>query len=110
MVKSKSYQIIWEDEALDYLKDQLDFISKKSAQAPAIIKNGILDKLKTIRTNPLICEADKFKLDNLGSYRSFVVYSYRISFKISDQELLIVRIRHTSQDPKTYEFSAPQIV
>lgn len=102
MVKIKSYQIIQEDEALEYLKHQLDFIAKRSSQAPAIIKNGILAKLKTVKTNPLICEVDKYKLNNNGAYRALIAYSYRISIKISDDKLHIVRIRHTSQNPKEY--------
>ncbi len=75
MVKQKSFKIIWDQIALDDFKEILSFLSKKSLQAPAIVKNRILSRLEIIKTNPLICETDKLKDDSDKDYRAFITYS-----------------------------------
>jgi plasmid stabilization system protein ParE len=45
---------------------------------------------------------DKFRLDNEGNYRAFETHSYRISYKFTDREIRILRIRHVRQSPKPY--------
>lgn len=37
---------------------------------------------------------------NNGNYRAYELYSYRISYKITSTEIQILRIRHTSRNPK----------
>ena len=53
MVKSVSYKIIWDRQALDNLKEILDYLQKQSKQAPKIIKTSILENLEHIKTNQL---------------------------------------------------------
>ncbi|WP_426486716.1 type II toxin-antitoxin system RelE/ParE family toxin [Flavobacterium sp. 2] len=40
------------------------------------------------------------KIPNHKNYRAYEIYSYRISYKITSTEIHILRIRHTSQNPK----------
>ncbi len=61
MVKPLSFKLIWNRKALDHFKEILDHLSKKSDQAPVIVKQEILTRLDLIKTNPLICEQDKLK-------------------------------------------------
>ena len=102
MVRKKRHKIIWEDSALDYLVEQLEYVSQMSEDAPSIIKKGILKNIQSVKANPYVFEADKFKADNDGSYRAFVVYSYRVSYHITEKSVNIIRVRHTSQDPVVY--------
>ena len=50
MIKQKAYSIIWDRIALDQFKDILDFLSKQSAQAPKIVKEGVLSRLEDVKT------------------------------------------------------------
>lgn len=104
MVAAKSFKIIWDRNALDNLKEILTFISKQSSQAPKIVKDSILAKLETIKTNALICETDKLKDNSNKNFRAFIVYSYRITYQIKTEtkEIRIIRIRHTSREPLGY--------
>lgn len=45
---------------------------------------------------------DKFKKDNDGSWRAFEKYSYRLSYRVLDNQIRIVRFRHTSKSPLQY--------
>ena len=102
MVRKQVYKVIWEDAALNYLSAQLEFVSKSSEDAPGIIKKAIIKKLQAAKRNPFIFESDKYKIENDGSYKAFVVFSYRISYRIKESTIRIIRIRHTSQDPLIY--------
>lgn len=104
MVKKKVYKIVWDRKALDELKHQLDYISKQSEQAPKIVKESILARLKVLKSDPLLYEADKLKDDKDENYRAFIVYSYRVTYQIKESvsELRIIRIRHTSREPLDY--------
>lgn len=44
-------------------------------------------------------EPDELKTNNDESYRAFIVYSYRISYRFIENKNLILRIRHTSRNP-----------
>lgn len=103
MVKP-SFKIIWDRKALEHFKDVLTYLEKQSPQAPKIVKDAIVAKLKIIKTNPLINEVDKLKdLPNIN-FRAFVIFSYRVTYqiKLETKEIRILRIRHTSREPLGY--------
>ena len=104
MVNKRLFKIIWDRQALDNFKEILTFISKQSPQAPRIVKNGVLSKLKTIKINPFICETDKLNEAQNEEFRAFIIYSYRVTYqiKMTTKEIRILRIRHTSMEPLEY--------
>jgi plasmid stabilization system protein ParE len=99
VVKRKAYTILWDDIALRELDRELHYLQKRSVDAPRIIADGILDKVKTIKIDPYICEADRLKLVNDGTYRAFIVFRYRVSYRILKDAIHILRIRHSSREP-----------
>lgn len=82
MVKQKFYTIIWDRKALNQFIEILTFLSKQSSQAPKIVKEGVLSRLKVVKTNPLIFAIDKLKGNPHKEFRAFVIYSYRITYQI----------------------------
>lgn len=104
MVKPLAFKIIWDRKALDHFKEILSYLEKQSSQAPKIVKMAILDRLEIIRTNPLACELDKLKYSPNIDYRAVIVFSYRITYQIKTDknEIRVLRIRHTSREPKGY--------
>jgi plasmid stabilization system protein ParE len=104
MVKKKSLEIAWDRKALNDLKRELKFLSKKSTNAPTIVKDSILSRLNSVKANAFICEADKLKDDSDKLFRAFVVYSYRVTYQIKSEksEIRVIRIRHTSREPLGY--------
>ena len=104
MVKSSSYMLVWDSKALDHLKNILEYLEKQSAQAPKIVKKTILERLALVQKNPLASEVDKLKDAMDGDFRSFVVFSYRVTYqiKIDKKESRVLRVRHTSREPLGY--------
>ena len=99
MMKKKLYPVIWDTKAFDDLREILFYLNKRSEQAPQLIKKGIKKSVDIIKTNPLVFEPDDLKTNNDGTYRAFIVYSYRISYRFVENKILILRVRHTSRKP-----------
>ncbi|MEI7979848.1 MAG: type II toxin-antitoxin system RelE/ParE family toxin [Bacteroidota bacterium] len=102
MVDKKVRIILWDDEAKLYFRQAIQYIKQESPQGADIVKKAIMENIAVLKVNAGIYEIDRFKIDNDGSYRSLTVFSYRITYKITESHILILRIRHTSQDPIIY--------
>ena len=101
MVKKKR-QVLWDAEAVNNLKEIFDYIKVDSLLAANKVKSEILTIIRLLPTNPEMFAADRLKLKNDASYRAFHIYSYRIAYRITDENILILRIRHTSREPEEY--------
>ena len=102
MVKSKQLRILWDDKAKAELKKELINIRKESIQGAESVKMKIFDTIETLPSNPKGFEEDNLKRNNDGSYRRFFAYSYRVAYRITEDAILIIRIRHTSREPLEY--------
>ncbi len=102
MVKSKKYVVIWSEMARKQLKDIYKYIKKDSEQAAKEVKTKILASTKSLETGKEIYKSDELKLNNNGMYRTYVIYSYRIVYKINEATINILRVRHTSREPLEY--------
>jgi plasmid stabilization system protein ParE len=98
----KTYQVVWDKIAVEDLKDILSYLKKSSEQAPTLVKEAIKKHIQIISTNAFVFEKDKLKTPIDKAYRAFTIYSYRITYKIADDKILILRIRHTSREPFGY--------
>lgn len=56
---------------------------------------------KTLK-HPEFYYPDKYKSNNDGSFRAFEKHKYRIVYKIFKHEIQVLRIRHTSMEPREY--------
>jgi plasmid stabilization system protein ParE len=104
MVSAKTFKIIWDRNALDEFKEILVYLGKRSRQAPGIVKGAVIAKLESIKKNPFTCEPDKLKSPTNDDFRAFIVFSYRVTYQIKqdNKEIRILRIRHTSREPLGY--------
>ena len=95
-------EIIWSETAQNQLKKIYTYLSKKSKSVD--ISNKIIDKIYNsvtiLSTNWEIYELDEMKISNKGNYRAFEIYSYRITYKLTIKQIQILRIMHTSRNPK----------
>ncbi len=66
------------------------------------VKSEILDQINRLIATPEIYSLDKFKTKNTGNYRAFELHRYRVAYHVSQKEIRILRIRHTSMEPKAY--------
>ncbi len=104
MVKKVAFTLIWDKNALLDFKEALAYLNRQSELAPKIVKKEIVNRIESIQINPFICEPDSLKNPKSDDFRAFTVFNYRITYqiKISEKEIRILRIRHTSREPFGY--------
>lgn len=96
------YSIVWTKRSMLHLKQIHDYISEKSTQNAAKVIEDIFNEMNKAVANPEIYNADKFKTNNDGSYRSFEKHHYRVTYRFHQNVIRVLRIRHTSMEPKLY--------
>lgn len=101
MVKMKP-RVVIDNLAKLQLRDAYEFIKLDSPQNAEKVKSEILTSIKKLAEHPERYHPDQYRSNNDGSYRAFELYRYRISFHVSEVQITIIRIRHTSMEPKRY--------
>jgi plasmid stabilization system protein ParE len=80
----------------------IKYISADSIQNAEKVRKEILEKIEKLILHPEIYSPDKYKTNNDGSYRAFELHRYRIAYRVLENEIFILRVRHTSREPKKY--------
>ena len=96
--------IVWTETALNQLETIYFYIlesSKSVSIADKVIQN-IMDAVSILNKNSEIYETDEMKYSKDDNFRAFEIYKYRISYKITSNNIYILRVRHTSRNPKLY--------
>jgi plasmid stabilization system protein ParE len=62
----------------------------------------ILDMTEGLKENPDIYPTDKYRSNNKGDIRAFEKYSLRVAYQVTETEIRIINVRHTSRDPLEY--------
>ena len=102
MVTQKNLKVIWSLRALKQFKVIYDYIKNESPQGAETVRNAIIDTTDKLPINPLIFEADRFKLNNDKSYRAFTEFNIRVTYRINLKSVSIIKVIHTSQKPKLH--------
>ena len=100
MVQKKIKHIIWSKNAtIQYFKI-LKYLAEEAPEAIDIVGNSLLDTIESLSSEYNNHPQDRYKNNNDGSFKAAIVLSYRISYQISKTSINILRIRHTSREPK----------
>lgn len=97
-------KIIWSSNALEQLEDIHFYIlfESKSIQVADKVVDKIFDSTEILKSKPEIYKLDAKKDNNDGSFRVYFVYDYMISYRITPENIQILRVRHTSRKPKNF--------
>lgn len=95
-------QIKWNKRALDQFDKAIEYIEKDSVTNAEKVRQKILFLIDSLSIHPEKYHPDKYKLNNDGSFRAFELYHYRVSYRLFNNEIRILRIRHTKMNPKKY--------
>lgn len=95
-------KIIWSKAAQNQLEKIYFhlFEETKSKNIPNKVIDTIYNSVTILGTNWEIYELDEMKIPTNVKYRAYEIYSYRISYRITSENIYILRIRHTSRNPK----------
>lgn len=96
-------KILWLPKAKEELKDIIKYIKKDSPQNAEKVKKEVLDQISSLTKYPENFPPDKYKLANTNNaYRAFEIHRIRISYYLSEKFIMIIRVRHTKQEPLQY--------
>lgn len=95
-------EIRWPLQVQKQLAKAYQYILQDSYQNAEKVKKNILSSTFTLAANPEMYPLDKYRKDNDGSFRAYELHRYRIAYQIKKNEIVIVRVRHTSLEPKQY--------
>lgn len=95
-------KIIWASDALKQLEDIHFYIlfESKSIHIADKVIDKIFESTAILKTKPEIYKIDSKKRNNDGSFRTYFVYDYMISYQNTPDYIQILRVRHTSRKPK----------
>ena len=99
---AKRRLIVWNSAALVFLENALERIAEKSLRQAERVEQAVLDKLQEITRHPERYPPDKYKKDNPGNFRAFEIYNFRITYRHTEQQIRVLRIRHTKQKPQDF--------
>jgi plasmid stabilization system protein ParE len=66
------------------------------------LKEDILASTRELATRPEIHPPDKYRKENDGSFRAYELHRYRIAYRVTEKQIIIVRVRYTSMEPVYY--------
>ena len=95
-------KIYWTKTAINQFEIAITYIASDSITNAEKVSEDILKDLDKALKNPEFFPPDKYKKNNNGSYRAFEKHRYRMAYRFTDNEIRVLRIRHTSREPKLY--------
>lgn len=95
-------RIKWNRKAIEQLVEAIAYIENTSPYNAERVRTDILKKIDSLLQQPEKYSPDKYKLKNDGSFRSFELHHYRISYRYNQAEIRVIRIRHTKMNPLKY--------
>jgi plasmid stabilization system protein ParE len=95
-------EVRWPLQVQKQLAKAYEYILPDSYQNAEKIKNDILASTRKLAANPEMYQPDKYRRNNDGSFRAYEMHRYRVAYRITEKEIIIVRVRHTSMEPKQY--------
>src|SRR5690606_31116539 len=97
-------KIVWALTALKQTEAIHQYILEdtQSLKTADKVVKAILDSTEIIENEPELYALDSLKLGNDGSYRAFVKFRYRISYRVMEDIIQILRVRHISRKPLKY--------
>jgi plasmid stabilization system protein ParE len=94
--------VVWSRSAQSQLKLAYNYIKEESHQNAKKVTDEIIDITISLMTRSEIYPLDKYKSGNDGTYRAFELHRYRITYRVLQDFILIVRMRHTSRSPLSF--------
>lgn len=95
-------RIVWSPDALAQLTDARKTILtvSKSLKTANRLAREIFESTEILADQPEMYPLDKNKVNNDGTYRSYEIRRYNISYRITGDTIRIIRVRWSGQEPK----------
>ena len=95
-------KISWDEAALAAFGDAMEYIANDSYTAALAVAEDIDEALQNASHHPRSHPPDRYRQDGDATFRAFELHSFQISYRIELDSLIVVRFRHTRQQPLSY--------
>ena len=95
-------KIVWDKEAILQMEEVYEYLKERSLQSANKVRKSIKKTIQQLPKHPEIYPLDRLKKDDKNEHRAFEKYSYRITYRVKEKEIRILRVRHTSREPLDY--------
>jgi len=95
-------KVLWDEMAKRELRAAYNYIKKNSLQNAIKVTTEIRNYANEVAKHPETHSLDKYKLNNDGTFRYFEMHKLRVSYRVLNNGILITRVRHTKQKPRSY--------
>jgi len=99
---AKKYDVVWTKRSQQHMEQIFSYINEQSPQNALQVTEDIILAVNKATTNPEIYNPYKYKHNNDGTYRAFEKHRYRISYRYKTNVIRVLRVRHSSMEPKEY--------
>jgi plasmid stabilization system protein ParE len=90
---------VWSKRARMELHLAYEYILQDSPQNAVKVRNEIIETTIKLSEHPEKHPPDKYKKSNDGNWRAFEIYHFRVTYRVMQNEIRIVRMRQTSRTP-----------
>lgn len=97
----KKRRVVWTIKAVESLNDYCHFIAQHSSSAAKKVKTEIVQATRKLESNPELYQLDEFRSDESRNVRRFFKWSYKIVYELFENEVVILNIYHTAQNPSS---------
>ncbi len=99
----KKTKAVWDKLASNQFEEAIKYIEKDSPKNALKVMTDILLIIDALLEFPERHPPDQYKISNEKSrFRAFEKHRLRISYFITEDMILIIRVRHTRQNPLAY--------
>ncbi len=95
-------KVTWAKRASRQFNATIEYIRQDSEQNADRVKERLLSKINELADDKMVHRKDPYRKNNDGNYLYFETLKYRVVYYAGPKEVLIIRIRHTSMEPKRY--------
>jgi plasmid stabilization system protein ParE len=95
-------RIAWSKQGLKQFEKAYKFLKRDSEQNAENVRFEILEKIAKAAVYPEIFSLEKYKKNNDGSYRYFEKHHLRVTYRVLNDAIWIVRVRHTKMRPSVF--------
>ncbi|MFY0602266.1 MAG: type II toxin-antitoxin system RelE/ParE family toxin [Cyclobacteriaceae bacterium] len=99
----KKYKVTWDSYAKESLKSIVQHIKDDSPPAAQKVKIELLKLAQSLNNKPNRFSKEFYLEDKEGNYRSVSKWSYKIIYKVKEDEVYILDVFHTRKDPSEIE-------
>jgi plasmid stabilization system protein ParE len=100
----RHYQVIWDDEAKASLRTIYEYIKNRESLDQAIkVRDAIKELAQSLGFLPHKFSKDPFLVGEPGENRFKAIWSYKVVYEVTDHEVIILDVFHTSRDPQNLQ-------